>query len=126
MNPPGNVSTAIQLFINLILILMNLLINSLEPENTARINSLAYFLIDKDRNINEGLELVEKALAINPNSVSGLHIKGWGLYKQGKYQEALKILQKSWDLRMKNAVYNHEAFLHLEEAKKAVAGQKNN
>jgi hypothetical protein len=55
-----------------------------------------------------------------------LHTKGWGLYKQGKYQEALEILQKSWDLRMKNAIYDHEAFLHLEAAKKAVAGQKNN
>ena len=27
-------------------------------------NTLAYFLIDKDRNINEGLELVDKAIEI--------------------------------------------------------------
>ncbi len=27
-------------------------------------NNLAYFLIDKDRNINEGLELIDKALEI--------------------------------------------------------------
>jgi len=47
------------------------------------------------------------------------------LYKQGKYNEALEVVQKSWDLRMKNAIYDHEAYLHLEEAKKAVAGQKN-
>ena len=32
------------------------------------------------------------------------------------------MLQKSWDLRRKHAVYDHEAFLHLEAAKKAVAG----
>ena len=91
-----------------------------------RMNTLAYFLIDKDRNINEGLELVDKALELSPDNYNYLHTKGWGLYKQGKYQEALEILQKSWDLRMKNAIYNHEAFLHLEAAKKAVAGQKNN
>ena len=35
---------------------------SLEPESPGRLNNLAYFLIDKDRNINEGLKLVDKAL----------------------------------------------------------------
>jgi hypothetical protein len=33
------------------------------------------------------------------------------------------MLQQSWDQRMKEAVYDHEAFLHLEAAKKAVAIQ---
>jgi tetratricopeptide (TPR) repeat protein len=88
--------------------------------------TLAYFLIDKDRNIKEGLELADTLLKLSPENYNYLHTKGWGLYKQGKYQEALDILQKSWDLRMKNAVYDHEAFLHLEAAKKAVASQKNN
>jgi tetratricopeptide (TPR) repeat protein len=91
---------------------------SLEPENLLRINNLAYFLIDKDRNINEGLELVDKALELNPDNYGSLHGKGWGLYKQGKYQEAKDVLQRSWDLRLKNAIYYHEAFLHLEAAKK--------
>ena len=96
---------------------------SFEPENPSRMNSLASFLIDKDRNINEGLELEERALKISPDNFSYLHWKGWGLYKSGKYDEALEILQKSWDLRLKNATYNHTTFLHLEAAKKAVAGQ---
>jgi len=48
------------------------------------------------------------------------------LYKQGKYTEALDILSRSWDLRRQNSVYEHEPFLHLEAAKKAVAEQKNN
>ena len=99
---------------------------SLEPENSVRMDNLAYFLIDKDRNINKGMVLNGKALELSPDNYTYLHTKGWGLYKQGKYQEALDVLQKSWDLRMKNAIYNHEAFLHLEAAKKADAGQKNN
>jgi hypothetical protein len=65
-------------------------------------------------------------LELRPDNYHYLDTKGWGLYKQGKYNEALEILQKSWDLRMKNAIYDHEAFLHLEAAKKAVASQKNN
>jgi tetratricopeptide (TPR) repeat protein len=98
----------------------------LEPENPMRMNNLAYFLIDKERNVNEGLELIETALRSNPDNYDLLHAKGWGLYKAGKYQDALEILQKSWDMRMKNAIYQHDAFLHLEAAKKAVANQKNN
>jgi tetratricopeptide (TPR) repeat protein len=99
---------------------------SLEPENPARMNNLAYFLIDKDRDINEGGELVDTALKLRPDNHNFLDTKGWGLYKQGKYQEALEVLQSSWDLRMENSIYDHEAYLHLEAAKKAVAEHKNN
>ena len=99
---------------------------SLEPEDPVIVNTLAYFLIDNDKNINKGLELIDTALKLKPDNYNFLHTKGWGLYKQGRYQEALDMLQRSWDLRMNNAVYDHEAFLHLEAAKKAVAGQKNN
>ena len=97
---------------------------SLEPKNSARMNSLAYFLIDKNRGINEGLELADTLLKQNPSNHSYLHCKGWGLYKQGKYQEAFDILQKSWDIRREKAIYDHTAFLHFEEAKKAVAQQR--
>ena len=99
---------------------------SLEPEKPSRVNDLAYFLIDNRRNFTEGIELVNKALELSPANYDLLHTKGWGLYKQGKYKEALDILQKSWDLRRQNAVYNHEAFLNLEAVKKAVADKKKN
>jgi len=48
---------------------------------------------------------------------------GWGLYKQGKYEEVLQILEKSRDL---SPIYDHNIFLHLQEVKKAVASQKKN
>jgi tetratricopeptide (TPR) repeat protein len=89
-------------------------------------NALAYFLIDQDRNINEGLEFVDKALKLSADSYYIIHTQGWGLYKMGKYQEALEILQKSWNLRKEKAVYDHEAYLHLEAAKQAFVTLKNN
>jgi tetratricopeptide (TPR) repeat protein/AraC-like DNA-binding protein len=93
---------------------------SLEPEKASRLNSLAYFLIDKGRNMNEGLALVEKALQLYPDNYNSMHIKGYAFYKQGKYPEALDMMQKSWNLRMQRSIYHHRAFLQLEEAKKAV------
>jgi tetratricopeptide (TPR) repeat protein len=97
---------------------------SFQSENPVYINNLAYFVINTDRNIKEGMDLIDQALELKPENYNYLHTKGWGLYKQGKYQEALEILQKSWDLRKEKAIYNHDAFLHLEAAKKAVAGIK--
>ena len=96
---------------------------SLEPENPLRLNNLAWFLIDNDRNIDEGIEFVDRALELSPDFYYMVDTKGWGLFKQGKYQEALELLQKSWDLY---PVYNHEVYLHLEAAKKALAEQKSN
>jgi Tfp pilus assembly protein PilF len=97
---------------------------SLDPESPDILNNLAYFLVDKDRNINEGLKLADKALELSPEKYNYLDTKGWGLYKQRKYQDALDILLKSWDLRRQKAIYDHIAYLHLEAAKKAVASQK--
>jgi tetratricopeptide (TPR) repeat protein len=97
---------------------------SKEPGNPSRMNSLAYFIFTTNRNIIEGMELVEKALELKPDDYDFLDTKGWGLYKQGKYQEALEVFQKSWDLRREKAIYNHVAYLHLEAAKKAVAEKK--
>ncbi|MBN2863022.1 MAG: hypothetical protein JXN62_07665 [Bacteroidales bacterium] len=93
---------------------------SLEHGKPEIMNDLAFFLIDNDRNIKEGLELVEKALLLKPDNYIYLDSKGWGLYKEGRYQEALDILQKSWQLR---GDYNHSAFLRLEKVKKAVGEQ---
>ena len=94
---------------------------SLEP-NSWRMYQLAWLLIEKDRNINEGMELINKALESSPESKYYLHCKGWGLYKQSKYKEALEVLEKSWELK---PLYIHDIYLHLVAAKKAVAGLKN-
>lgn len=96
---------------------------SLEPGSPAKMSSLAGFLIDRERNVEEGLALAEKGLEMQPDNFNLLHHQGWGFYKQGKYGEAVDFLHKSRDLRLKNSIYNHVAFLHLEEAKRVAAGQ---
>ena len=68
---------------------------AMEPENSGYMLGLAYFLIDKDRNINEGIELADKVIKKNPDAMSSLHIKGWALYKQGKYRKHLNSFRKA-------------------------------
>ena len=96
---------------------------SREPENTMWMNSLGFFLIDKDRNIEEGLGLIEEALILKPDDYSLLDTKGWALYKKGKNQDALELMQRSWVLRLKYSRYDHASYLRLAEVKKTAAGQ---
>jgi tetratricopeptide (TPR) repeat protein len=94
---------------------------SLEPDNTNRINSLANFLVNNNRHLGEVSELMNRAMELAPdkfNYYNSLDTKGWGFYKQGKYQEALDILQRTWD----SAPFPlYSLYSHLEEVKKAVA-----
>jgi AraC-like DNA-binding protein/tetratricopeptide (TPR) repeat protein len=92
---------------------------SLEPDKIVRIRNLSDFLIDKELGIEEGIAFADSVLKTNPQDFDFLQIKGWGKYKQGDQKQALELLQKSWDLRNQYSVYDHTAYLHLEEVKKA-------
>lgn len=94
---------------------------SLEPENPVRIYNLAYFLIDKDRDINGGIQLVDEALKLDPENYLFLDCKGWGFYKQRKNKVALDLLERSWDLK---PIYIHRIYLHLEEVRESVASKR--
>ena len=85
----------------------------LDSRNPSRMSDLAWFLIDSDINVDEGLDLIQKALEIEPDNWNYLDTYGWGLYKQGKYEEALKVLTDAWPLRPR---YDHESYLHIQEA----------
>ena len=95
----------------------------LDPQNPVIINDLAWLLIDNDIKVNEGVDLIEKALEYEPDNWYYLDTKGWGLYKQGKIEEALKLLEDSWDLR---PVYDREGYQHIQEVKKALANRNDN
>jgi tetratricopeptide (TPR) repeat protein len=94
----------------------------LQPENVIRLNDIAYFLINKDRNIDEGIKLIDKALEFSPENYVLWSTKGWGLYKQCKYKESSELLEKSWNMSPSYGL--QDTFLHLEAAKKALSGQK--
>lgn len=58
------------------------------------LNYLGYLLIEHDLDIQKGINYVDKALAINPNSVYYLDSKAWGYYKLGECKKADKIMQE--------------------------------
>ncbi len=93
----------------------------LDPQCWSAYGNLGVLLIDYDLDIEEGLRLLDKALEQTPDNYTHLRWKGWGLYKQGRHEEALAMLERSWELRI---AYDHEHFQHLDEARYAVAEQR--
>lgn len=93
---------------------------SLSPDNPKIINDLAYLLIDKELNIEEGLRLATEGLLIRPDDPILLHTLGWGLARSGRYQEALEVLNKSWDSR---PGYNLTLLQHIGEVKRQISSK---
>jgi tetratricopeptide (TPR) repeat protein len=90
---------------------------TLEPKNAEFINDLAYLLIDKDINVNEGVELIQKSHKIDPNNFDTIDKLGWGLYKQGKIEQALQYLEQAEDLAPK---FEHDINKHLKTVRAAM------
>ena len=91
-----------------------------EPDNLYWVSEFAWFLIDNDIDIEKGLELADQILEEYPEHWGSLDTKGWGLYKLGQHEEALKLLKDSWDLR---PAYDHTGYLHIQEIEQALAKQ---
>jgi len=92
----------------------------LDPDNPAKLFRFASFLTETERKVDEVPALMDRAMGLAKNRVdyyNYLDQKGWGLYKQGKYSEALPIIEKAWnEAPFKLYTINH----HLEMARKGV------
>ena len=91
-----------------------------EPDNLYWVYEFAWFLIDKEIDVEEGLELANKIIADSPEYWPALDAKGWALYKLGRSEEALYLLKDSWDLKF---AYSHNGYLHIQEIEKTIARQ---
>jgi TolB-like protein/Tfp pilus assembly protein PilF len=93
---------------------------NLDNTNISYMLNLANVLINAEININEGMELVQKALIINPESGYADWIHGRGLYKQGKFEEAVLLLRRAEE---KWLSFNRELHPDVQEAEKALANK---
>jgi len=85
-------------------------ITELEPSNVEALNALGYTLIDQTERVEEGFKYIRKAYAMNPDSAAIMDSMGWGYYRTGKHDEALKYLRMAFD-KMKDS----EIAAHLGE-----------
>jgi tetratricopeptide (TPR) repeat protein len=86
----------------------------LNPEMHAAYNYLGYMWADKSIHLEEALQLINKAIALEPDNGAYLDSLGWVLYRLGRYNDALPHLQRAVELVTDDAVvFDHLAELLL-------------
>lgn len=68
---------------------------TLQPENGAALNFIAYLLAEQGKDLGRAERLVRRALKNEPQNGSFLETLGWIRYRQGRYQQALETLQRA-------------------------------
>jgi tetratricopeptide (TPR) repeat protein len=70
------------------------------------LNYLGYSWIDQNRNLKQGLSLIEKAVRQKPDDGYIVDSLGWAHYRMGNYKEAVKHLERAVELRPEDPVLN--------------------
>lgn len=78
----------------------------LNPDQALILNYLGYSWIDQGKNLQRGLKLIEKAVALKPDDGYIVDSLGWAHYKLGNYTEAVKYLERAVELRPEDPVLN--------------------
>lgn len=79
----------------------------LNPEHAQALNALGYTLADRTDRLQEAYELIQRALAINPDDFYIVDSMGWVLYRMGRLDEAEKYLRRALELRNDPEVAAH-------------------
>ncbi len=66
-----------------------------DPNNALALNNFAYYLSERNVQLERAEQMSAKSLKIDPTNASYLDTYGWILYQQGKYAEAEKYIAKS-------------------------------
>ena len=68
----------------------------IKPDYAQAYNALGYGMLERNEHIPEAMQLVEKALQLDPNDPSIMDSVGWGYYRSGKLDESIKMLRRAY------------------------------
>lgn len=78
----------------------------LSADQPLALNYLGYTWIDHNRNLRQGLGLIEKAVRLKPDDGYIVDSLGWAHYRMGNFKEAVKHLERAVELRPEDATLN--------------------
>jgi tetratricopeptide (TPR) repeat protein len=78
----------------------------LYPDQPLALNYLGYSWVDQNRNLKQGMGLIEKAVALKPDDGYIVDSLGWAHYKLGNYAEAVRFLERAVELKPQDPVLN--------------------
>lgn len=93
---------------------------AIEPDQPTVLNYLGYSLVERQENLEEALELIERAVAGEPDSGYIVDSLAWALYRMGRYDEAVPHMERAVELLPTDPVLND----HLGDVYWAVGRQR--
>ncbi|MEM8541171.1 MAG: tetratricopeptide repeat protein [Pseudomonadota bacterium] len=78
----------------------------LSPNQPDILNYLGYSWVDMNINLDEGIEMIEKAVEMRPRDGYIVDSLGWAHYRLGQFEEAVEALERAADLRPRDPTIN--------------------
>ena len=78
----------------------------LQPEQPLVLNYLGYTLVEKDLNIDEARDMIERAVAGDPDNGYITDSLGWVLYKIGEFEAAVPHMERAAELLPTDPIIN--------------------
>lgn len=93
---------------------------SINPDNPSALNYLGYLYADLNKNLDEALRMIEKALKAEPENAAYLDSMAWVLYRLKRYHEAFEYQKKA----LMKSPDEKEMIDHMKEILKALGINK--
>jgi tetratricopeptide (TPR) repeat protein len=78
----------------------------LSPDQSVVLNYLGYSWVDQNKNLKQGMALIEKAVRLKPDDGYIVDSLGWAHYRLGNYKDAVKFLERAVELKPDDPVLN--------------------
>jgi len=78
----------------------------LNPEEPHVLNYLGYSLVERRENLDEALDMIERAVAGEPDNGYIADSLGWAFYRLGRYAEAVPVMERAVELATTDPVIN--------------------
>jgi len=78
----------------------------LNPEEPHVLNYLGYSLVERREKLDEALDMIERAVAGEPDNGYITDSLGWAFYRLGRYEEAVPVMERAVELATTDPVIN--------------------
>ena len=76
------------------------------PEQPQVLNYLGYSWVDMNMNLEEGLDMIRKAVELRPSDGYIVDSLGWAYFRLGRFEDAVRELERAVSLKPDDAVLN--------------------
>ncbi|MEN3792661.1 tetratricopeptide repeat protein [Fulvimarina sp. MAC3] len=94
----------------------------LSPDQPQVLNYLGYSWVDKNEHLEEGLDMIRRAVELRPNDGYIIDSLGWAYYRLGRYDDAVEELERAILLTPTDPTINDhlgDAYWHVDRKREA-------